>query len=526
MKEFPFQQYGMKNLTQLVREYVVKVLVLCAVMERGTLPSREKNMNRTYKFLAFPRNSSKKYLNHIFNATRDFYNMCNQERLDAYKKKGITFTTYGTPLDKSLPKSEQKVGESQSNCVKYINEILPEYSDINARAFYTTIKSLDTAWKKGNKTLYMLENLNNPDFGKKKAKSADKKAEPAITTLIDDVNNTIRFNKRLKGAHLRRKLPENNPYVNTNRLEDLKFIPRYRSRNDRQTFTLTDSGWKLDTENGILTLTMGKETKAIINLRLYRPIEGEIKTVSVTHDNSHKWWVTFSCVNVPQMESGEYGNTEVGIDFGVRNVLTDSDGRVVPNPTFLIRSSTTIAMAQQRLDMHKGDKSSRKYSQAKKWLARAHEKITNQRKYFARQLAKEYTDKYDTIYLEDINLVKISSRRTTEELELDETFRGSDRAKNRKTLDAGIGIIRDQMINTAQAKGVRVIMVLAFNTTQTCSKCGDVRKKGDTLKLNDRTYVCRNCGNEMDRDINAAIVIKQRGRRVKGQEMAMRKVAA
>jgi transposase len=435
--------------------------------------------------------------------------MCNQERLDAYKKRGITFANYGTPLNKNLPKGEQKVGEPQSNCVKYIKEIFPEYSDINYRVFHTTIKALDTAWKKGNKTLYMLEHLNDPDFGKKKNNKESN--EPTISIIRENTSNTLRFDKHIKGAHLRRKLPENNPYVNTNRLEDLKFIPRYKSQNDRQTFTLTDSGWRLDTNNQTLFLTMGKEVKARINFRLYRPIKGEIKTVSITHDNTHKWWVTFSCVNVPGVQREDHKPCSVGIDPGVINVLADSDGRIVPNPTFLIKSSATIAKAQQRLDMFKEDKASKKYLQAKKWLARAHEKIANQRKYFARQLAKEYTDKYDTIYFEDISLVDISRRRITEELKLDATSRGANKAKNRKTLDAGIGIIRDQIINTAQAKGVTVVMVPAFNTTQTCSKCGDMRKKGDTLKLSDRTYVCRRCGNEMDRDINAAIVIKQRG---------------
>lgn len=114
---------------------------------------------RTYKFLAFPKNSTKKYLNHVFDAARNFWNMAHQERLDAYRKRKIIFLTYGLPIDRSLPKEAQAVGESQDNCIKYIKDIFPEYSDINTGVFSSVIKQLDTAWLNGYKTLRRMEHL-------------------------------------------------------------------------------------------------------------------------------------------------------------------------------------------------------------------------------------------------------------------------------------------------------------------------------------------------------------------------------
>ena len=491
-------------------------------------------MGRSFKFQAHPTKNSRDYLQHIFDAVQLFYNMANFERLDAYKKKGIIFAQYGLPLDKKLPKKDQIIGESQSNAVKYFKPIFPEYSDISTSILHATLITLDSAWKNGNKTLYQLDRLNDINYieaqrEKKKEekkttstgsgkKKVNKPKVPKVKIVSTNPEDIFKFNENIKGAYLRRDLPEGNPYVNTNRIEELKFIPKMKTKDDRQTFTLKSDGWKLDRENNLLHITMGKEIKATLKFRGYRKILGSVKNISVTHDKTHKWWVIFSCADVPRVENVIFTGLSVGIDFGVRNVLADSDGRIVENPIFLIKSSRLIARAQRRLSRYKNNPESRKYKQAKKWLARAHEKIKNQRLYFAREIAKDICTKYDIIFLEDINIVGISRRRNMKELKKIKWSRGGDKAKNRKTLDAGIGIVRDTIKITAENMSKKVFMVPPRDTSQTCSSCGAVREYGDKLKLEDPVFICRKCGFELHRDVNAAIVILQKGKIIENQE--------
>jgi transposase len=505
---------------------------------------------KTYKFLAFPVNSCKPYLQHCFNAERHIYNLFLEHRLGAYKNARVYFSTYGAPIDRSRPKGEQLIDESQSACIKYIKEIFPEYSDVSIGIFHASLKTLDSAWGHVLPNLYQFERLNDIDYieAKKEKKEKKKKSdakqngdiyvkkpiEPSITeietklveikpqmNLMGPVPEDIfKFNKHLKGANIRRDLSEGHPYVNTNRIENLKFMPGFKSKFDRQTITLSNSGWKLDRENNILILTAGKNIeKARIKFRGYRKIEGVIKTVSITHDTTHKWWVTFSCDSIPKRDSLPLTGKSVGIDFGVRNVVTLSTGEIIENPTFLINSSKNIVRAQIRLDKFKDNPTSRKYTQAKKWLNRYHEKIKNQRLYYARDLANKFVNRFDTIFLEKIDFVKLVQKRTTEELILDGWYRKGDKQKNKKAHDAGLAVIRDAIISAAKASGKRVVMVPSYYTSQTCMHCGNVRKKkSERLTLNEEVYKCLKCGLEAHRDINAAIVIMQRGQRMLEEE--------
>jgi putative transposase len=321
----------------------------------------------------------------------------------------------------------------------------------------------------------------------------------------------IVYNEDIKGAELRRDLPEGHPYVNTNRIENLKDVPGFKSKTGRQTFTLTDSCWKLDRENNILYITMGKDIKAKIKFRGYRKIEGSIRTVSITHDKTHKWWVVFSCTDVPYKEDVPTTGKSVGIDFGIHNVLADSDGNIIEAPTYFKKTSLQIIKVQQRLDEYKNDKQSRQYIQLSKRLAKLNERIKNQREYYVRMIAKKYTDENDIICLEDLDLRKIAKRKTREEIEVPGWSRKRDKNTKKKLHNIAPGMLRNTIKNTAENKRRCTPMVPSYYTSQTCSKCGDIRKYGDRLILEDPVYICRKCGFELHRDVNAAKVIHQRG---------------
>ena len=130
-------------------------------------------------------------------------------------------------------------------------------------------------------------------------------------------------------------------------------------------------------------------------------------------------------------------------------------------------------------------------------VALLHEKIRNQRKDQLHKLSKYLVDNYDTIILEDLNV--------------------SGMVKNHKLAgaisDMGWRELRTMLAYKSEWYGKNLLTIGRFEpSSKVCSNCGSMKK---ALKLSDRTYVCGRCNFAMDRDVNAAINIKNFGLRDK-----------
>lgn len=258
-------------------------------------------------------------------------------------------------------------------------------------------------------------------------------------------------------------------------------FPRFKGRNRYDSFTLKQCGWKL--EGKYLTIrNIGR-----FKLRLSRPIEGDIKTVTICRAPTGKWHVCFSCDNVPAKLLPSTGRS-VGIDVGCESFLTTSEGMKVENPRFFKKSQAILAMRQQRLSRRvKGSNRRRK---ARVLVTRAHEKVYNQRRDFHFKIANQLVKYYDTIFIEEL-----------------ESWNGW-RSLNRSMRDvAWFGFFNILRGKAAEA-GRLIVEVPARDTSQLCSRCG-ARVPKD---LSVRIHSCPSCGLSIDRDINAAINILGSGR--------------
>jgi putative transposase len=261
-------------------------------------------------------------------------------------------------------------------------------------------------------------------------------------------------------------------------------FPRFRGKDRYDSFTLKQAGYKI--EGRYLYITgIGK-----FKLYLSRPIEGDIKTVTIRHTSSGKWFVCFSCDNVPLKDISE-AIAEVGIDVGIKAFLVDSTGRSVENPKFF-RQSERILRRRQRALARK-IRGSRRRVKAKILVAKAHEKIVNQRKDFLHKVANFYIGAYRTIYVEALNIKGMVKNRHL----------------SKSIADASWNKFFEFLSYKAVGAGRVVIKVNPRNTSQNCSQCGEKVKKS----LSVRTHACPFCGLILDRDHNAAIVIKSRGQR-------------
>lgn len=203
-----------------------------------------------------------------------------------------------------------------------------------------------------------------------------------------------------------------------------------------------------------------------IKVKFHRNIQYTIKTLSLTKSDEG-YFVNIICTTDKIINNPR--SNQVGIDFGIQNTITCSDGNTVETQYFSKNKHKQIA----RLSRKKNYKA----------LAKVHRKIRNKRKDFNHKLSRKIVNKYDVICLENIQVQDIKSYKNV----------------NRKLFDIGINQLINYIKYKAESAGKYVVMVNPAYTTQTCSNCGNTQK----LKLTDRQYNC-DCGYSENRDINAA----------------------
>lgn len=185
--------------------------------------------------------------------------------------------------------------------------------------------------------------------------------------------------------------------------------------------------------------------------------------------------------NLPTMD-----NT-IGIDMGLKAFLVNDAGEEVAIPQHYRKAEKRLKRLQRSLSRKK--KGSNRRKKAIKRVSKAHLKVANQRKDFHYKTAKKLLDKGKNIGHEALNIKGIARTRMA-----------------KSTHDAGWGAFLQILKVKAESAGLMTIAVNPNGTTQDCSNCGIKVPK----TIRDRWHSCSHCGLELDRDHNAAIIIKQR----------------
>ena len=169
-----------------------------------------------------------------------------------------------------------------------------------------------------------------------------------------------------------------------------------------KTLNFNQSGFRLEGKKLLLSKV------GAINVKLHRPIEGLVKGVFIKRELSGKWFAVFQCENtvIPLAKNSK----AVGLDVGVKHFLSDSDGRQIENPKFYGRSLKRVQRAHRVLSRKK--KGSNNRAKAKVRLARAYEKVANQRDDFLHKLSRFYVNNYGVIVVEDLNVTGMVRNRT------------------------------------------------------------------------------------------------------------------
>lgn len=257
--------------------------------------------------------------------------------------------------------------------------------------------------------------------------------------------------------------------------------PTFKKIRKYKSFTLKQTGYKILDDNKISI--MNKEYK----YHKSREIEGKIKTVTVKRDPLGDIYIYFVC-ELNQSVKPRTGKS-VGLDFGLKTFLTTSEGIKIESPLFYKENADKLKKLSRNLSGKQKGSNNRKRARVN--LARCHKRIANQRKDHHFKLAKELVKTYPTIYIEDLNL------------------KAMQKLWGRKISDLGFSNFVNILEYQCQKSGSTLIKIDRFYpSSKTCSCCGFVNKE---LTLKDREWQCSNCGENHDRDINAAININRVG---------------
>jgi putative transposase len=258
--------------------------------------------------------------------------------------------------------------------------------------------------------------------------------------------------------------------------------PRFkpRQRYDSLTFPSYRDGCRLR-ENGRLYLQGVGDSK----VRLHRPVEGKIKTVSVKRE-SGKWYALFSCEVAPAPLPPSAA--AVGIDVGLTAFATMSDGTEIANPRRLKAAQRKLRIAQRRVSRRKRGSNGRR--KAVRILQKAHARVQHQRADFHHKVSRALVNRYGLIAVEDLNVKGLVRSMLAGPIH-----------------DAGWASFLAKLNYKAESAGRRVVRVNAAGTTQRCSACGTHVPK----TLSQRWHYCPACEVSLSRDENAAREILRLG---------------
>lgn len=296
--------------------------------------------------------------------------------------------------------------------------------------------------------------------------------------------------------------------------------PRFKGRNRYTSFTYPDrAGWKLDAhkrpadKKGMVRVNLRLTKLGTVKLHLHRDMVGTIKMLTIKQEGAH-WYAVFTC-EIGKPKALEVAYEEVGIDLGLTHFAALSNGGFIDNPRHYRKAEKRLKQLQESLSRKK--RGSHRRARAVKRLAKAHQKIRNQRRDFAHKATRQLINHYQVIVLEDLqttNLVKRPKPKQDEETGQYLPNGASAKAGlNKSITDAGWGLFTELLSVKAAWAGRTIVFVNPKYTSQLCSGCGAIVKK----TLEERWHACA-CGTELDRDTNAALNILRAGQQLLGRD--------
>lgn len=278
-------------------------------------------------------------------------------------------------------------------------------------------------------------------------------------------------------------------------------FPKFKSKKDKQSalfpYEAISKRNTFETKNISLTTSL-KNIKfrcSDLYLKRLQKYNKDIRSATLSKTKSGIFFLSI-LVEMDDTELKKFGNTnkQVGIDLGVKDFVITSDGEVFENKHLFKKREKQVKKLQRQLS--RKQKGSNNRGKQRIRLAKVFESLTSQNIAYIHSVVNELLTYYDTVFMESLNVQgMLKNRHLAKAIQ-----------------EVGFYKFKEILVSKSLVNDKRAVFIERFYpSSKTCSQCG--YKKRD-LKLSDRFWTCPVCGENHDRDINAATNILLEGQRM------------
>ncbi len=264
-------------------------------------------------------------------------------------------------------------------------------------------------------------------------------------------------------------------------------LPKFKSKHGRQSVSYPQNV-KFDGDK------INLPKIGLVHCQRHRDFEGDIKTVTVSRNPDGKHFVSVLVDDGKENPRLVPVDKAIGIDVGLTHFAITSDGSKFGNPRHFVKRQRNLKRKQQKLSRKKKGSQNRK--KARLVVAKVHSKIARCREDFLHKLSRKIVNENQVIAVENLNIKGM--------------VRNHNLAK--AISDVGWGMFCTMLKYKAEREGKQYIEVDRwFPSSKACHVC---LNRVDSLSLDIRAWTCKHCGTHHDRDVNAAINIRNEALRI------------
>lgn len=277
-------------------------------------------------------------------------------------------------------------------------------------------------------------------------------------------------------------------------------FPKYKSRKEfKQScrFPVESISKKnIFTDNKISLTTKLKNIKFKSSSKYIKYLnehKNNIKSATLTKNKSGNYHLSV-LIDIKPSNSLPKTDQVCGLDLGIKDFITTSEGQSYEN--LKIKRSNERKLRKLNQNLSRKQKGSKNKNKSRIKLAKYHEKLNNIKENYLHLIVNQIINENQVIVMEDLNV------------------KGMMKNKNLAKSIQELSLNRFKTIMSYKSEWYERDLVFVdrfFPSSKTCSCCGYINKD---LTLNDRKWICNQCGSVLDRDLNAAINIKNEGLKI------------